>query len=485
MLAIAWLSILSFLASGHQGQVTFGGLPVPGATVTATQGDKKFTAVTDTDGLYSLPDLTDGTWTIEVQMSGFGTVKQDVVVSPNAPAAKWELNLLPLDEIKATTATATPPVAGPGTSAPVPPQTPAKTEAASQAPPQHANAAPGDLTQSPSDGFLINGSVNNGAASPFAQFAAFGNNRSGTKGLYNGGIGVILDNSALDAQPFSLTGQNTPKPAYNRVTGVVTLGGPLKIPHLLRNGPNFFVGYQWMRSRNDTTQSGLMPDALERNGNFSQTLSQLGQPLQIIDPTTGLPFQGNAIPQNRISPQARALLNLYPLPNFGGNNFGGNSRYNYQVPIVTATHQDALQSRLNKALNNKNVLYGGLAFQSTRTDTPNLFDFLDTTDVLGINTNLNWVHRFNQRTFMNLGYQFSRYDVRSTPYFENRENVSAQAGISGNNQDPLNWGPPTIEFSSGIAGLTDAFPSYNRNQTGGFIRFPLVESQPSQRYLRK
>jgi hypothetical protein len=67
-----------------------------------------------------------------------------------------------------------------------------------------------DLNQQASDGFLINGSVNNGAASPFAQLAAFGNNRNGAKGLYNGGIGVIFDNSALDARPFSLTGQNTP-----------------------------------------------------------------------------------------------------------------------------------------------------------------------------------------------------------------------------------------------------------------------------------
>ena len=29
------------LASEYHGQVTFGGLPVPGATITATQGDQK------------------------------------------------------------------------------------------------------------------------------------------------------------------------------------------------------------------------------------------------------------------------------------------------------------------------------------------------------------------------------------------------------------------------------------------------------------
>ena len=83
----------------------------------------------------------------------------------------------------------------------------------------------------------------------------FGNNRFGGQGLYNGGIGIVLDNSALDAKPYSLTGQDTPKPSYNRMTGVLALGGPLRIPHLIKNGPTFFVNYQW--TRNNTTIAAL------------------------------------------------------------------------------------------------------------------------------------------------------------------------------------------------------------------------------------
>ena len=59
------------------------------------------------------------------------------------------------------------------------------------------------------------------------------------------------------------------------------------------------------------------------------------------------------------------------------------SRYNYQIPIVSNTHQDALQSRFNKTLNPKNQIYGDFAFQSTRTGSPNLFGFLDTTRCAG------------------------------------------------------------------------------------------------------
>src|ERR1700730_6297657 len=79
------------VASEYRGHVTFGGLPVPGATVTATQGGRKVVTITDQQGLYSFPDLADGSWTIEVEMLCFSTVKQDVVIAPNAPAANWEL----------------------------------------------------------------------------------------------------------------------------------------------------------------------------------------------------------------------------------------------------------------------------------------------------------------------------------------------------------------------------------------------------------
>lgn len=474
--SVLWMATVSVAAaSEYHGQVTFGGLPIPGATVTATQGSKQLVTSTDQQGLYSFPDLADGKWTMQVGMTGFSTIKQEMAIGPNAPAAKWELKLLPLDQIKARLK----PLPGTPTGAaeakaervapgfgPAPLQatktgTPAGTASDGLNPgAAKADTPDDDLNQRTADGFLINGSMVNGAASPFAQAFAFGNHRNGGRGLYNGGIGAILDNSALDARPFSLSGQNTPKPAYNRITGVATLGGPLRIPHVLRNSVNFFVAYQWMRSVNDTTQSALVPDLAERGGDFSQALNTLGQPVQIFNPATGLPFSGNMISPTQISRQAQALLNFYPLPAFSGD-----PRYNYQTAIVNSTHQDALQSRFDQTFNPKNQLHGGFAFQSARTASPNLFGFLDTTNALGINTSINWSHRMSQRLFLDVGYQFSRLATQSTPYWENRANVSGEAEISGNNQDPMNWGPPSLAFSSGLAGLSDAQSSHNRNQT--------------------
>src|SRR5580704_7331901 len=108
-IAAAWLVVVNLVASEQHGVVTFGGLPVPGASITATQGEKKLTAVTDSQGAYSFADLADGSWNIEVEMLCFATIKQDVTVAAGAPASEWELKLLSFDEIKATAVAAPPP----------------------------------------------------------------------------------------------------------------------------------------------------------------------------------------------------------------------------------------------------------------------------------------------------------------------------------------------------------------------------------------
>ena len=452
--AFAWLALSSLaVASEYHGKVTFGGLPLPGATVTATNGGRRFSTVTDRQGFYSFPDLPDGAWTIEVEMQCFTTIRQEVSIAPNAPAINWELKLLPLDKIKAQMQ----PVLSAEAMTPQPRSEAAKPQEKKLA---ETNTPEDSLAQRAADGLLINGSVNNAAISPFAQLPAFGNLRSGPGGLYNGGLGLIFDNSALDARPYSLSGQDTPKAEYNRATIVATFGGPLNIPHLLTHGPNSFLAYQWSRNSNATTLSGLMPDSTERSGDLSGLVTPLGQPVEIFNPTTGAPFPGNLVPVNR---QAQALLKLYPLPNVANNPL-----YNFQVPVLNNVHQDALQLRLDQTLGHKDQVYGGFAFQSTRSGDSNIFGFLDTTDALGIDTNANWSHRFSQRLFLNAGYRFSRMATHVNPYWENRANISGDAGITGNNQDAMNWGPPTLAFSSGTAGLTDVESSFDRNQTSAW-----------------
>ena len=420
-----------------------------------TQGKKSVTTVSDQGGLFTFTDLVDGPARVEIEMQGFSTLAAEVTITPNTPAGKFELTLLDLNQMMARTKLA--PNSPLTVSSAVATKKPAAADASNLSeipkPQEEAN-------EQASDGFLVNGSVNNAATSRFSLDQAFGNRRANSKSLYNGGLAAIFDNSALDARPYSLSGLETPKAFYNRITGAFTLGGPIKIPHLLPHGPIFFVAYQWTRDHVAATESGLVPTPEERMGNLAGLLNPLGQPVVVFNPATGLPFPGNVVP---VSPQAQALLQLYPLPNIVGD-----SLYNYQVPVLNSTHQDALQSRLDKTLGRKDELYGSFNFQSTRAGNSNLFGFTDTTDTLGINANVNWAHRFSQHLFVYASYRFSRLRTNIVPYFENRENISGAAGILGNDQDPSNWGPPTLNFSSGIAALSDGLSSFNRARTDGF-----------------
>ena len=87
-----------------------------------------------------------------------------------------------------------------------------------------------------------------------------------------------------------------------------------------------------------------MPTALERRGDFSQTVDTQGRRVNIRDPlltgncsaTTGGPacFPGNVIPADRIDPVGQALINLLPPPN--ATDPTGTNQYNY----VFQTEQD-------------------------------------------------------------------------------------------------------------------------------------------------
>jgi hypothetical protein len=423
-------------ASENHGQVTFNGTPVPGATITATQGSKTFVALTSEDGSYSFPDLPDGTWKIKIAMTDFASLEQAVTVSPGTPGIKWELKLLPVAQILAKAKVMK---SGEGTSVTASlPEAPAKRAATKSGAPAEMPKPSEEASRQADDGLLVNGSVSNAATSRFSLAQAFGNTRKGVAGLYTGGLALIFDNSALDARPFSLSGLNSPKATYNRITGVITFGGPIDIPHLLPRGPNFFAAYQWTRDNTATVDPGLVPTEAERSGDLATGS---------IDPV-------DAVAQN--------LLSLYPLPNLAGN-----SQYNYQIPVLNSSHQDAMQTRLDKSVSRKDDLYGQFAFQSIRADSTNLFGFVDTTDTLGIDGKVNWQHRLSHEIYLNTGYQFSRLRTLVVPYFSNRTNVSLAAGVTGNDQTPTDWGPPTLVFSSGIASLNDANSSFNRNRTDG------------------
>jgi hypothetical protein len=138
-------------------------------------------------------------------------------------------------------------------------------------------------------------------------------------------------------------------PLYTFDNTAWTLGGPVLIPKTdFNKGRNklFFFWSQDLLGRTDpgNLNQRRVPTALERNGDFSQTFDNQSRLIFIRDPrltgncsaTTGGPacFANNVIPASMIDPNARALLNLFPLPNAVDPT--GTNQYNY----VFQTEQD-------------------------------------------------------------------------------------------------------------------------------------------------
>ena len=120
----------------------------------------------------------------------------------------------------------------------------------------------------------------------------------------HGSLFEFYRNGALDARNF-FAPANEPKPKYLRNQFGGSFGGPIKHDRTF-----FFGDYEGTRGQEGITRITNVPTALERSGDFSQSL--FGAP---IDPFTGLPFSGGVIPDIRINAVGRDIAALYPLPN--------------------------------------------------------------------------------------------------------------------------------------------------------------------------
>lgn len=138
-------------------------------------------------------------------------------------------------------------------------------------------------------------------------------------------------NEGLNANSFFNNQKGAPRSKYRFANYGGNLGGRLNIPHLgsLRNKLFFFASAEEIREvRVKAEQDLTVPTALERAGDFSQSISSAGKAITIKDPTTGAAFSGNLIPANRILASTQNYLKLLPLPNFS-NTAVSKYQYNY------------------------------------------------------------------------------------------------------------------------------------------------------------
>jgi hypothetical protein len=323
--------------------------------------------------------------------------------------------------------------------------------------PGEPNATEGrDTTQ---NSVLVNGSVNDSAGSSVAQPASFGNNRPGRRSGFHGSVSALFGNSAFDARPFSLGAVRVTTPSYVdwRLNG--TVGGLFRSPWLSPNRGSFFATVE--RARDDTisTQWLIVPSALARAGNFSQARDRVGQTVNIVDPVTGLPFPNGQIPADRITPQAVALLQYFPLPK------AQEDERNQQTSVANASRRTTIQSRVTQPLSSRDQLLSTINYRNVNTDGENAFHLTDVNSSFALDSTVSWTHRFSRFSTLRASYRFATARIETLPHFAWRTNVSGDAGILGNNQEPRDWGPPVIQFSSGLTRLSSAEYALTRDRT--------------------
>ncbi len=292
-------------------------------------------------------------------------------------------------------------------------------------------------------------------------------------------------NGAINAKDFALQGQQIEQPSYgSNKYGATFIGNP-SIPGLFTDKKDFiFLTLSGSESSSPFDQYGTVPTAAERAGNFSGLAAPGGGPITIYDPTTGVPFALNAIPSNRITPQAQALLQYFPLPNITTPG----ALQNYERLTSAETNTTTVGARYIRSFgaNSGNPIRGmirqfsgnpapGISqsinfnynYSHSASDDPNIFAILGGRSETHQNS-LQAGYTLGKGRLTNSltgGWNYSH--TETTNFFTNVLDIGSQAGLNilnGQAQSPLSYGLPDITLTQ-FTGFTEQQPTFSTNQT--------------------
>jgi hypothetical protein len=166
-----------------------------------------------------------------------------------------------------------------------------------------------------------------------------------------------------------------PKPRYRFNTWNYNVGGPVYIPGKFNRDRTklfFFWSQEYWPSITSSLSQLTVPSALERKGDFSQTLDVNNKLIAVNDPNNNKQaFPGNVVPLSRIDKNGQALLNFFPLPNFLDRTISrGNYNYTFENysdhPVRTET------LKLDYHIDSNNLLSGNYTHRrdATWSDVP-------------------------------------------------------------------------------------------------------------------
>jgi hypothetical protein len=277
--------------------------------------------------------------------------------------------------------------------------------------------------------------------------------KSGTNDLH-GTAFEFLRNSALDAKNY-FDRKDRAIPPFKRNQYGITVGGPIVIPRLVNGKDKLFFLANWegLRERKALTSTITVPLAAERSGNFS------ANPNIIYDPATRgfdaagnvitapTPFPGNVIPDNRIHPISKKLLNFFPLPQTSDrvSNFVNNEGRRIDADQLTY-RIDFIQSAKSSWFF-RHSISAELGYDPF--PVPDMGINTDTDVQQGVLSN---VLVFGPAKVNEIRFGLMRLVNAHISPRANTVNVVKDLGINIPSDNPLYWGVPNIGIQN-IAGL--------------------------------
>jgi trimeric autotransporter adhesin len=500
------------------GTVKSGNMPIPGAVVSISQASSaaKISTWTDVDGSYSAAVPAFASYTVQVGMAAFAHSTREIVIDATHRnvQANFELTLLSRTRSEAPAR----PRAGGGMagtrgfqSLSIAADTMGQVSGADSpndmVPP--GMPVPGIAPDSATESVAVSGTAANAFSSlspedfqqrtndprqPGSAFAGPGGfgggfgGRGGGRAVFgrrgfdvnhpHGSIYYGLGDSALNAAPYSLTGEPILNPGYLQNSFGGSVGGPLNIPHIYQGGSKtfYFVNFNGKHGEQPFDQFSTVPTLLERQGNFSQasytTGPFAGRPVELFDPATNTPFPNDTIPQ--VNPIAKGLLPYIPKPNLPG------SVQNFRFLTSVDNSSDDLNIRVNRSLGAatfggrrggrngpRNNLTFGFHFHQSSLALTNPFPSVGgTTTVRSFDVPVSYVRSWGKLTNI-VRADFNRSRTRTQNLYAFNQDITGALGIAGVSANPFDWGLPNLAFTN-FASLQDVNPQLLRNQTVTF-----------------
>jgi Carboxypeptidase regulatory-like domain len=273
--------------------------------------------------------------------------------------------------------------------------------------------------------------------------------KSGTNTL-SGSAFEFYRNDRFDARNFF----SATKPLLKQHQFGGSLGGPVRTDRTF-----FFGDYEGFRQRQGVTNLVTLPTARMRAGDFSE-LS-----VQIYDPTTTprTAFPNNQIPTGRLNPIALKYMALLP------PNTNGNLANNYASTTLRTQNSSTADVRIDHRLNDNNSVFVRYSYNDVDTFTPSACDatpegiqpgcgggpgFPGTNNTKAHGTQVNYVRVFGRSVLSEIKGGYLKADIQSLP-LNYGTNLSQTFGIPGVNFDDVTSGLALMTLT-GYSALGDS-----------------------------